>query len=214
MSASPAATLLQTFDLEALDREQGVVVLLDRAGVIVWHNAAWLRFASDNDGAAIADRFGVGSRYIDGVAGPLRVFFAAMLSDVLVTQEPFEQDYECSSPTIFRQLHLRVLPIADQGLLVEHTPRVVRALDTREDAPARPESEYRDDRGLLLQCSGCRRFRHASEGWHWVAAWASRSPANTSHGLCAVCAGHYFSRTRHSRTLARARVQREPEGAR
>lgn len=211
MSASSSATLLQSFDLDALDREEGVVVLLDREGVIVWHNAAWLRFALENEGFAIAQHFSVGSRYLDGVSGPLRVYFAAMFSDVMVTQEPFEQDYECSSPLLFRRHHLRVLPIADQGLLVEHTPRVVHAHGAPELES--DEREYRDSRGLVVQCSNCRRVHRVGDGWHWVGPWVSRPPANTSHGLCPACAGHYFASTRHARALARARAQRERGGS-
>jgi hypothetical protein len=203
VSANVPAFLLHAFDVDELDRDEGIVVALDRDGTIVWHNSTWQRFALENDGPDVPARFGVGARYLDGISGPLRAFYESVFEGVIATQEPFEQDYECSSPDEFRLHHLRILPIEDHGLLIEHS---TRALHPHGEGPSPSSDEaYRDDQGMLLQCSNCRRVHRVGDGWHWIRDWVKIPPPSTSHGLCAACAGHYFATTRRARRVARTK---------
>jgi hypothetical protein len=195
--------LTQAFDVELLDAEPCVVAVLDANGTIVWVNKAWSKFAAENDGAAIDARFGVGTRYLDGISGPLKQYYASVFEHVLRTGEPFEQDYECSSPEIFRRNHLRIFPVGDAGLLLEHCVATSHP-HGGEERPVR-ETDFRDVHGLVLQCSNCRRVHQRGDGWHWIPEWIKTPPSSTSHGLCAVCAGHYFAAARRARLAARAK---------
>lgn len=203
VSPNPPAFLRHAFDVDELDREEGIVVALDHEGTIVWTNQAWEKFARDNDGDEISPRFGLGARYLDGITGPLRPYFEAVFDNVRATQEPFEQDYECSSPDLFRLHHVRILPIDEHGLLIEHSARASHPHGGGPELTT--DAAFRDDRGMLLQCSNCRRVHCVGDGWHWIREWVKTPPVATTHGLCAACAGHYFATTRRSRRAARSK---------
>jgi hypothetical protein len=180
------APFASRFDERALADDGATLVALDEAGVIVWTNSAWSTFARDNDGAEVLTRFGIGTRYLDGIAGSLRSFYEVVFSEVLSKQRIIEHDYECSSPDIERHLHLRVLPVPGAGLLLEHST-VWQAPMERPHAEAL-ERVYRNADGLVIQCSNCRRVRRSErKQWDWVPAWVSRSHPQTSHGMCEIC---------------------------
>jgi hypothetical protein len=57
------------------------------------------------------------------------------------------------------------------------------------------EGLYRDERGLIVTCSSCRRVRRARPGvaqWDWVPAYVERMPDGVSHGLCELCSRFYY----------------------
>lgn len=193
--------IARTFDAEELHGDDVTTLALDSDGVIVWVNPAWARFAESNNAPDVAERFGVGSRYLDGVSGPLASYFAAVFENVRRTAEAWESDYECSSPETFRMMHMRVLPLTHGGLLIQHSTELVRPHDRAPEEAC--EERYRDPCGLLLQCSNCRRVRDPADGWHWVVQWVAQPPTSVSHGLCAPCATHYFTTVRRARNRRR-----------
>ncbi|MFO0628134.1 MAG: hypothetical protein U0325_21340 [Polyangiales bacterium] len=190
------------FDVEALNRDAGAVVALDAAGTIVWVNDAWHRFAHKNGAPDVAARFGRGARYLDGVRGPLADYFARAFDEVRARREPWALEYECSSAEEFRMHRLRVLPLRDGGLLLEHCELACGPHDRAAERPV--EALYRDLAGVIAQCANCRRVRRVENGWHWIPAWVhAPPPAPVSHGLCTTCAGHYLYATRTRRQEAR-----------
>jgi hypothetical protein len=74
-------------------------------------------------------------------------------------------------------------------VLVVSSPIVVRQHTQDQVEPALYEQ-----RGVLVACSHCRRFRSPSEprSWHWVPDYVRNPPQNVSHGLCPVCLEHYY----------------------
>ena len=183
--------LADRFDVKALEADASTLVALDPGATILWVNPAWERFARANDGAQVLVRFCPSASYFDGISPPLRAFYEQGLGGALSTDNVFQHDYECSSPDAFRLFHMRALPIASKGLLVEHSLVVDRPHD-RPEAPALEEL-YRDANGLVVMCSNCRRVRRAhSAGWDWVPAWVRKLPPRTSHGICDACVGFYF----------------------
>ena len=116
-----------------------------------------------------------------------------MFTNALATGEVFDQEYECSSPDQRRLFHVRALPIGDQGLLIEHS----LVAEGKHDWSAREavEAVYLGARGLLLQCSHCRRVRvPETHAWDWVREWAARPHPRTSHVICPSCVGFYWGR--------------------
>lgn len=167
------------------------LVAIAPTGIILWTNAAWTAFARANGGDEILTRFGVGRSYFDGISSPLRSFYEGAVENALLTGEPFEQEYHCSSPDNFRSLHLRILPFGADGALLEHSLIVERA----HELPAGDalEATYRDEHGIMLQCSNCRRVRHADgNAWDWVREWVVAPAPRTSHGICKTCIVYYW----------------------
>jgi hypothetical protein len=191
LSAPPV--LATVFGVGALERNPSTIVAIDPGGTILWTNSAWARFARDNGGAAMLERFGPGSSYFEGISGPLREHFEQAFQRAFRASAIFEQDYECSSPDVFRLMHLRALPIAGGALLLEHS-LVTECAHTRtcmEELDVR----YRGDHGIVVQCSNCRRVRRADgSAWDWVRPWVAASPPETSHGICTTCVDYYYGR--------------------
>lgn len=199
---APPDDLARNFDLEALHAEESVLVALDHDDRIAWVNGAWTRFALENGGAGVLARHGVGSCYLDGVRGPLADYFRRGFASVRESGDVWEVDYECSSPELYRLHRMRVLPTASAGLLVEHNVVEARPHDRPPEVPQ--ESHYRDERGVLMQCSNCRKVRRVGDGWRWIPAWVATTPAPpVSHGLCATCEGVYVARARNRRRASR-----------
>lgn len=179
------------FGLTVLDRDRSSIAAIAPDGRIAWTNAGWNAFARANGGRGPSIR--VGANYFDAIRGEIRRPFEAAAAACLAGEEPFDQDYECSSALLFRAYHLRMLPLAAQGLLLVHSLIEERPQD-RASEPA-DESRYRDEHGLIAQCTNCRRVRAPADGsWHWVPEWAAATPKEVTHVLCAVCRGFYWSR--------------------
>lgn len=182
---------LGRFDLERLAKDASTIVAIDERYATQWLNPGWEIFARENHGEAIPMRFGLGTCYLDGISGPLRGFYQAAFENALLTGEPFELDYECSSPQVFRRSHMLVLPVSGEGLLLVHSLVVERPHD-RAEQPSLEEA-YRLANGMILQCANCRRVRRKDgSSWDWVPAWIAATPPRTSHGICACCRGFYW----------------------
>ena len=179
------------FDHHVLAQESATLVAIDRAGMILWTNPAWSRFARENGAGEVLQRFGVGSSYFDGIGGSLRDYYERLFSHALTTMQVAEQEYECSSVEVLRIMRLRALPIRDGGLLLEHS-HVKEGQLTRPSAQPM-EPVYMTERGVILQCSNCRRVQRSdASGWDWVASWVSKPHPDVSHGICTICVGFYW----------------------
>lgn len=182
--------IARRFDAGALARDPASIAVLSPDGVILWVNEAWCSFAADNGGQGDTSTFGLGLRYADAVQGELRTWFDEHLHKCQETHQPFELDYECSSPDTFRKFRLRVLPV--EGYVLMSHALTAEQPHTRTEMPP-DDAAYRAPSGLTTQCSNCRRFRRLDGGaWDWVPAWVERPPARVSHGICAVCIGFYY----------------------
>lgn len=189
MSDSVAPKMLRSFDLDALNAEASTLVAIDAAGVMQWVNPAWYLFSTRNGARDIRRRFGLGTRYVEGIAGPLRDLYERRFAACLAGAAPVEYDYECSSPERFRAFRLRMLPLAGEGILLSH----YLVAEHPHDRPRSPpdEARYRDGDGILTQCSNCRRARRADEtAWDWIPEWVNAALPRVSHGLCPLCFGH------------------------
>jgi len=176
------------FAVEDLSASRATIAVIDPAGNILWVNAAWHDFARRNGAGPAADSW---ASYFAAIAPPLCDYYRAAFANALATGDVFEQEYECSSGDELRRFHLRAMPIAGHGLVVEHSLLVAQPHELgSEDAD---EAAYRRDDGLVLQCSNCRRVRRAREPvWDWVPSLVVRQAQSVSHGICKSCVGFYF----------------------
>lgn len=181
--------LLGAHALEALDREPSVVIGLWSDGRIALLNAAWRRFAEENDGADALRRWPIGGDFLSGISGVLRDYYRRAFASVRAQGRPWEQSYQCHSPRVRRQFRLRVLPLEQHALLLIHSAIVESAAPPRDaDIGASALAEYVGPSGMVRQCSNCRRTQHGTrEGWHWVRDYVSHPPPNVTHGICDIC---------------------------
>lgn len=185
------AFVSEAFDVEALRADAATHVVIDPRGTILWVNEAWHQFARANGGQDIPTRFGRGASYLEPIADAIRGFFETAFSWALTTGKPFEHDYECSSPDLFRRFHMRALPVRGQGLVLEHSLVVEQAHDRVAVVP--DDSVHVGTDGFVRQCAHCRRVARASGAvWDWIPSWVRKPPPKTSHGLCSSCLAFYW----------------------
>lgn len=184
------------FRLESLEADQSIIYMLSPDLRIIYCNKAWDEFASLNGGVNLDRETILGTLILDVIAGPLRPFFASGFAQAQTRLQPWEHDYECSSPDSFRLFHMRVLPLASSYLLVENSLQVERPHGPERPAmPAYPAS-YLNEHGMLIMCSHCRRTRRIGAGavsiWDWVPDFLIDPPGRVSHGLCPNCRAYFY----------------------
>lgn len=183
---------LNQLDTVALDLSSDVVCVLDTSLVLRAYNPAWRRFAEENGGADVLERFGIGVSILAAIPDPLLAFYAARYSQALLDRRPFEHDYDCSTPGRYRRFHQTASPLPDgSGLMVRHRLAVEREID--ESSPI-PWSAYRRPDGNVVQCMHCRKVRLPAvrDRWDWVPALVAHPLAEISHTLCPRCLGFYY----------------------
>lgn len=116
------------FKQAILDSMSAQIAVLDRAGVIIAVNAAWLRFAAEN--GAAPDYSSIGQTYLDvcrSASGeflndiaPAGEGIVAVLEGRLPT---FSLDYPCHSPAVQRWFNMVVTPLGNDGhgVVITHT---------------------------------------------------------------------------------------------
>jgi hypothetical protein len=183
--------LLGAHTAAELDAEPGSVVGLWPDGSIAFLNGAWRRFAEQNGGAEVLRRWPIGSDLLRGITGPLRDYYARAFAQVREEQKPWEQSYDCYTPTQHSQFHLRVLPLDQRGMLLIHSSRLDAPMPIENEPASGTKSllsEYVGASGLIRQCSNCRRSQRAQvDRWDWVRAFVEDPPPNVTHGICPVC---------------------------
>ena len=171
-----------------------VIFCLDAELRLTYCNAAWDQFARDNGAPELCRPALIGRLVLDFIAEPDREYYARVYRRVLAQTQPREQLYECSSPQLYRQYLLRVLPLAKQaGLLVINSLQVEHAHGRVPCSPT--EERYRNGQGLILMCSSCRRTRCDSPGeeiWEWVPHFVESMPPGVSYDICPSCREHYY----------------------
>ena len=155
-------------------------------------NEAYVAFALANDADDVPERFPLGSDVTAAISGPLSGYFRRGFTGILAHGAPLHQQYECSSPSELRLLHMSAYPIrGGAGLVVSHhvihrAPHAGPSLSLRE--------HHTSGRGYVVQCANCRKIQdHRSDNkWDWVPDVLASPPQNVSHGLCPNCLDHYY----------------------
>lgn len=187
------ARLLGSHTPAALDLETGAVVGIWPDTRIALQNTAWRRFALQNAGEDVLERWPLGARLLSGISGALQAYYANAFARVLAQSEPWEQTYDCHSPHSRRQYQLRVLPLVGRGLLLIHSLLVETDIAPVGSALGGAASYLGPD-GLARQCSNCRRTQRvgAASTWDWVPELVAHTPLRTSHGICSTCLNQFY----------------------
>jgi CheY-like chemotaxis protein len=185
-------SLLAPFNLDTILNDPSSTCAASPDLSIVFVNRAWTEFGRANGGRAGDERLGVGANLVAVSPAILRPFYGELFHRAQQLSAPVQWDYDCSSPATLRHCRMRVAPCASGALIVSHT--FIGDAPAPADRLNAPDAFYRDDRGLLVQCSNCRRVRRADPSlrWEWVVSFVAHIPKATSHGLCPACSGHYY----------------------
>jgi hypothetical protein len=173
---------------ERLDRDPAVIYALDSDLRITYCNEAWDRFAAENGGKGLGRQKQLGRLVWDVIPDALLPFFQQGYGSVLTFRKPWEHQYECSSPTVFRSFRMKAYPDPEhEGLVVVNSLVVERPHQRLSHAPG--TSAYVDARGHVTMCCECRRTRRVKEPtiWDWVPAYLQQRPEFVTHGLCMAC---------------------------
>ena len=184
------------FRIENVEADPAIIYMLDSDLRIIYCNKAWDQFASLNVGTRLNRRAILGMRVLDVVAEPLKAFYENAFTQTEEKSQPWEHDYECSSPDSFRLFHMRVLPLGDSYLLVENSLRFERPHGSERPVMPADSALYVSKDGMLTMCSHCRRTRRTSTTsvlvWDWVPSYLVEPPGRVSHGLCRNCRAYFY----------------------
>ena len=185
------------FTVRALEANRDVIYVLDRHERIIYCNAAWDAFASQNKARHLERDNLVGRDSLNGVPSFLRQFYLSVYNLVFCTQRPWQHDCQCSSPEKYRAFHMRVLPLSRSYLLIENSLLVERS--HRRKYHTRRDAQYINRYGWIIMCSHCRRSEHFNRDgkreWHWIPSYLGATPAPVSHGICPACVSYYLKLT-------------------
>ncbi len=186
--------LLDGLSFQDIDNADDIVFALNAALEITYVNHGWIRFAENNGGDTVSERWSVGSRFMDAIPSFLRPFYREHFAKVFAENRPWEHQFECSSPDLFRRFHMLSYPLGEAERIL-----VVNSLvqeDPHTEILCEPnEGLYRNQEGLVIQCCHCRRVRRngLNQQWDMVPSWVAAIPPNTSHGLCYPCISYYYA---------------------
>ena len=174
-----------TLTRAALESDPSVVYFLDRHLRHDRCNAAWDRFALDNSGSHLLRESMAGYPILEAMPPTLTGFYSSMYQSVLASGEPVCHEYECSSDTEYRLIHLRVLRNPTElGLILINSP-----VFTHPHGPERPPHPPPGHVETVSMCAHCRRTRldHPPHDWVWVPDFVRNPPARVSHLICNLC---------------------------
>ncbi|MBE0564860.1 MAG: hypothetical protein IH621_02810 [Krumholzibacteria bacterium] len=179
-------------DWTALAKSGDSTYFLDPALRLMGWNEAYLAFALANGADDLPERFPLGSDVAAAITGPLRRYYRRGFAGILAHGRPLHRQYECSSASELRLLHMSAYPIrGGAGLVVAH--HVIHRAP--HAGPSRSlRQHHADGHGFVVQCANCRKIRdHRSDNkWDRVPDVLAGPPRNVSHGLCPICLDHYY----------------------
>jgi hypothetical protein len=179
--------------LHEFEDDRSVIYLLDNNLRIAYCNKAWDEFAERNGGVKLQRTEQVGRRVLDSTAEPLKAFYRSAFERALAEHQHWDHLYECSSPALYREFHMQVLPVQAPPCLVVVNSLVVEKPHERVIRPPLT-ALYRTSHGVISMCMHCRRTRRSEEPeiWDWVPDFVASPPDRVSHGLCPTCLFYYY----------------------
>jgi hypothetical protein len=178
---------------EAYDHNESVIYLLDADLRISRCNSAWDRFAVANSGEDVIRAKVVGRSVMDVVPAVLQDFYRIAYENVRKARREWWHVFECSSPSVLRHFHMRILPSGGGGLVTISTLIDEAAADVSESPSIH---DVVDEDGIATMCAHCRRVQriHRPDIWIWAPELLIRGKVLTRPGLCDFCEAYHRHR--------------------
>lgn len=181
-------------DFDLVESDPSTTCVLNPQLHFVYCNLAWDAFASKNGGETVLRQAVIGTSILDATPAILVDFFADAFAQVQSQKGIWEHDYECSSARQYRLFRMRVLPLRERHLLIEHSLRV--ELPHEPAAIDGAMSRYQSQDSTVTMCCHCRRVLRtpntSQSAWDFIPRLVERPPRLISHGLCSNCRTHYY----------------------
>ena len=161
---------------------------------ICYCNPAWDRFAQENDGGkdVLAAQV-IGEFFLRFVPTELESHFRGLFEKARALGSVQSQDYECSTPELFRLFRMEIYPLhPGHGFVVINSLRVEHPHTRKVCSP--DAMRYTDNNGLIHMCSNCRRTNRVDKPmiWDWVPAYVRSGRRDLTHGICPFCREYYY----------------------
>lgn len=170
------------------ESDPDVVFILDRELRVIHCNAAWDRFAIDNNGKALMRPAPYGRPVIDVVPERLRNLYTTAYRSVLLSRTRWHHHYECSSADTYRFLRMTVQPSSENDLLVVVNTLLEERPHEAARQPKAPGSIYSGPGEMVTMCSNYRRTcRSGAVIWDWVAEYVRNPPKSVAFAVCESC---------------------------
>jgi hypothetical protein len=191
--------LLTGFDAGELNRVENTNFGLWPDLTFAFFNDGWFHFSEVNKGEPrISREWTLGRPLLEAIPDILHEFFIDGFRKCLAVGKPWEHEYDCSSPEIYRLMHQIVYPLGrSEGFLVVNSVRIERHIGELQEK--REPDHYVDPHGIVHQCARCRRVENLAikNRWDWIPAWVASPLQKVSHGLCPVCLDYYYPGARN-----------------
>ena len=157
--------------------------VVSRDGRLLWHNAAWERFAQDNNGDSVLTDWRVGCSILDAMSPPLRAFYAEGFARACDEQTRWDHEYDCNSDNVIRKFRMSAYPLGHFVVVTHARIDHAHLADHPNALPA-----------LITMCSHCQRVQPLVDvkEWTWIPSIVAAPPEYVSHGLCPPCAQYYY----------------------
>ena len=169
-------------------------------------NAAWLRFAQENNTPELTADFVIGKSLWDFIAGgETRYLYQLVLERVRTDDTPVILPFRCDSPGIRRHMRLVISHLHEGNVQLD---AVLVSEERRPSLVLLDPKALRSDQFLTL-CSWCKRARVAESEWVEpedaivrLDLFGPPSPPQLSHGVCDQCAKMLESESRGTDTAS------------
>lgn len=187
----------------ALDAEPGLVCVLDAAGVIVYLHERWDAVLPAGTPPAARSNELLGSRWLDAMTADTLPYYERLVARVFALPDSVGAGLvhisQCNTPDLVRLCTARFAPLFDGdsppvGATIVYGLETLGTVAEHYGMSPRPVEAFVDDRGIVVQCSCCRRLRNPDgQAWEFVRAAVAEAPSKVSHGLCSTCIALYYS---------------------
>lgn len=158
---------------------------------ITYCNPAWNHFAAENGGRGLLAESVLNRPLFEFFTPVMRDYYAGLFFRARHKREMQCQEYECSSPELFRSFQMQIYPLKN-GFAVINSLHVKKAHAQQGLQPA--DDLYLQSNDFVRICSNCRRTCRNDESgqWDWVPAYLNPDRKNITHGICAACLEYFY----------------------
>jgi len=183
--------ILHHIPLSVLEEEESIIFVLDRSFNILFCNPAWDEFFKANGGQGPYSSDSVlGTSIFDVTPKILEPFYYSLFHEARISKDPVEHQYECSSPTEYRLMRMRILPLSRGFIVVnEYLITKRRNMKSFDDID---EAAFKDRGNNVTMCSHCRRARRNDGRWKYVPRFVAMPPRKIKHRLCDLCHTYHY----------------------